>query len=153
MTRSVVHDTFTLERTYDAPPARVFAAWARPETKARWFSGPPDQWTALERSQDFRVGGSERLKGRFASGTTSTFDARYFEIIENERIVYGYDMHVNDARISVSLATIELHPAGKGTRMVVTEQGAFLDGLDRPASRKQGTEILLDRIGAVLGSS
>ena len=60
---------------------------------------------------------------------------------------------VDDARISVSLATIELHPAGKGTRMVVTEQGVFLDGLDQPAQRKHGTELLLAQFEAALRSS
>ena len=28
--RSVTHATFVIERTYDATPARVFAAWADP---------------------------------------------------------------------------------------------------------------------------
>ena len=50
----------------------------------------------------------------------------------NERIIYGYDMHLDDKRISVSLATVEFKPAGKGTRLTFTEQGAFLDGFDDP---------------------
>jgi uncharacterized protein YndB with AHSA1/START domain len=36
--RSVTHSTFVIERTYDASPARVFAAWLQPKAKARWFS-------------------------------------------------------------------------------------------------------------------
>ena len=36
--RSVTHATFVIERTYDASPARVFAAWSEAEAKARWFS-------------------------------------------------------------------------------------------------------------------
>ena len=44
--RSAVHDTFTLERTYDAAPSRVFQAWADPKQKAKWFSGPPG-WKQL----------------------------------------------------------------------------------------------------------
>ena len=153
MTRSTVFDTFTIERTFDTAPARVFAAWAPPDAKARWFAGPHEQWKLLERSQDFRVGGRERVRGAFASGTVSTFDAHYFEIVEGERIVYGYDMHVDDRRISVSLATIEILAAGKGTRLVITEQGVFLDGRDDPATRKHGTELLLDQLGETLRSS
>jgi uncharacterized protein YndB with AHSA1/START domain len=41
--RSVTHATFVIERTYEATPARVFAAWADPKAKARWFVGP-DAW-------------------------------------------------------------------------------------------------------------
>jgi uncharacterized protein YndB with AHSA1/START domain len=39
---SVTHSTFSLERAYDASPARVFAAFAEPEQKAAWFAGPPE---------------------------------------------------------------------------------------------------------------
>jgi uncharacterized protein YndB with AHSA1/START domain len=40
--KPVVHGTFAIERTYPVPPARVFAAWADPDTKALWFVGPPE---------------------------------------------------------------------------------------------------------------
>ena len=48
-------------------------------------------------------------------------------------------MHLDEVRISVSLATLELKPAGSGTRMVYTEQGAFLDGYDDAGQREEGT--------------
>ena len=35
---SVVHSTFSIERTYPSPPARVFAAFSNQETKRRWFA-------------------------------------------------------------------------------------------------------------------
>ncbi|TMG34851.1 MAG: hypothetical protein E6H88_14185 [Chloroflexi bacterium] len=69
----------------------------------------------------------------------------------NERIIFAYDMHVDDKRISVSLATVELEPKGAGTRLVFTEQGAFLDGYDDAGSREHGTRELLDALGTVLG--
>ena len=58
--RSVVHSTFTTERTYDWPPARVFAAWADPATKARWFAGGTGEGNY---QLDFRVGGREVVSG------------------------------------------------------------------------------------------
>ena len=69
---SVVHAAFAIDRTYDAPPARVFAAWATAEAKARWFAGP-DGWQAEIRELDFRVGGRERLRGVFPGGRSSDF--------------------------------------------------------------------------------
>ena len=60
--RSVKHATFVIERTYDASPARVFAAFADPEIKKRWF-GAPDEWAPDEQELDFRVGGREISRG------------------------------------------------------------------------------------------
>ena len=59
-------------------------------------------------------------------------------------------MHLDDTRISVSLATLEFAPDGDGTRLTLTEQGAFLDGYDDDDQRKQGTEWLLDNLGKAL---
>lgn len=147
--RSVTHATFSIERVYDAAPARVFAAWATPEGKASWFVGPVG-WTQIERVFDFRVGGEERVKGSGESGRISDFRSHYFDIVPDGRIVYAYEMHIDDVRISVSLATVEFQAVGDGTRLVVTEQGAFLDGYDDAGSREHGTRWLLDNLDAAL---
>jgi uncharacterized protein YndB with AHSA1/START domain len=142
--RSVQHGTFTIERDFAQAPARVFAAWADPKAKAKWFGGPPGVWQELERRMDFRVGGTERARGRFvATGRVSDFQAYYQDIVPDRRIVYSYTMHVDEKKISVSLATIELVPAGKGTKLILTEQGAFLDGYDDAGSRERGTGSLI----------
>ena len=47
-------------------------------------------------------------------------------------------------------ATVDLKPAGKGTNLTFTEQGAFLDGFDDAAGRERGTVELLDALGAEL---
>lgn len=148
--RSVTHGSFSLERRYDAKPARVFRAFADPAAKAAWFGGEPGAYEELERKNDFRVGGQDRLSGRWRSGVVSAFSNVYFDIVQNERIVYAYEMHLNDTKISVSLATIEFRPEGAGTRLVMTEHGAFLDGYDDAGSRERGTSELLDKLGAFL---
>jgi uncharacterized protein YndB with AHSA1/START domain len=99
---------------------------------------------------DVRPGGREHLKGRWKSGMVSTFDAIYFDVVANARLVYCYEMRLDDRKISVSLATIELTQAGEGTRLVVTEQGVFLDGYDDAGGREHGAGLLLDRLGASL---
>jgi uncharacterized protein YndB with AHSA1/START domain len=147
--RSAVHDTFAIERTYDAPRERVYNAWADAEAKLRWFTGP-NEWTQSEREFDFRVGGRERLSVGPAGGPVHHFDAVYQDIVPDERIVYTYDMYMDDQRISVSLATIEFKPEGDGTRLILTEQGVFLDGADYPEQRRQGTGKLLEMLEAEL---
>lgn len=144
--RNATHGSFTLERVYDAAPARVFRAWADPKIKARWFGGV-EGWQMLERSIDFRIGGRERLSGRKGSGVVSTFDAVYHDIVPDRRIIYCYDMRLDGVHISVSLATVELKPEGAGTRLTMTEQGVFLDDYDDGGSRERGTRILLERLG------
>jgi uncharacterized protein YndB with AHSA1/START domain len=144
----VTHETFAVERTYDAPPARVFRAFADPAVKARWFGGP-DDWSDPETVLQFRVGGREYHRSMVAD-QVHTFESRLWDIVPGQRIVFAYDMHVDNVRISVSLATVELEAAGSGTRLVYTEQGAFLDGFDAPLSRRDGTGGLLDALGAEL---
>lgn len=135
---SVEHGTFTLERIYPAPPARVFAAWAEPEAKAQWFGGQ-------DFSLDFRVGGTETN-----AGGPYRYEATYRDIVEDERIAYTTDMRKDDRLMSISLATIEFAAEGDGTRLTLTEHGAFLDGLETAAQREHGTGELLDKLGEAL---
>lgn len=150
--RSVTHTTFTIERRYAAPPARVFAAWADPPTKRRWFA-MPESWVGKHHELDFRVGGRELSRGGPPGGTVHTMDARFHEIVDGERIVYAYDLLLDETLISVSLATIELRADGDGTVMTFTEHGAFLDGHEQPATREHGTRLLLDALGAFVDSA
>jgi uncharacterized protein YndB with AHSA1/START domain len=145
--RTVEHGTFVLDRTYNAAPARVFRAFADPEHKSRWFgnTGSDDP-----RTMDFRVGGAESMSGSIPDGPSYRYDAVYQDIVENERIVYTYDMHLEGRRISVSVATVELLPDGERTRLILTEQGVFLDGLDQPAMREKGTGDQLDKLAETL---
>jgi uncharacterized protein YndB with AHSA1/START domain len=149
--RSVVHASFNLERIYDAPVARVWKALTDASAKAKWFAGPAGQWEQLERFMDVRAGGRERLKGRWGGGVVSAFDAVYHDVVQNERLIYAYEMHVDEKKISVSLATLQLAALGADrTKLAITEQGAYLDGYDDAGSREHGTGLLFDTLGASL---
>ncbi|SHG17509.1 Uncharacterized conserved protein YndB, AHSA1/START domain [Jatrophihabitans endophyticus] len=146
--RSVVHDHFVVERTYPAAPERVFAAWTSREAKARWFGPDAEGDVVAEHTLDFRVGGREHMRGQVHDGPSYDFDATFYDIVDGRRIVWSYDMHLDGRRISVSVATVEVTPVAGGTRLVLTEQGAYLDGLDTNDQRRAGTEELLDALGA-----
>lgn len=146
-TRSALHATFTIARDFGAPPARVFRAFADPAAKLRWFGTSPD-YVSEEFVMDFRVGGRDVARGRWHGGTVHDFALCYQDIVEDERIVFCYDMHLDGRRISVSLTTLEFRPHGNGTTLVLTEQGVFLDGYDDPAGRERGTRELLDALDA-----
>lgn len=146
--RSITHASFTIKRIYDASPAQVFAAWADPAIKRRWFSGSDEASPGHE--LDFQVGGKEVNRGGPAGGPVYTYEARYRDIVPDERIVYTYDMYVDETRMSVSVATVELAAAGDGTQLTMIEQGAFLDGLDTSEQREHGTKVLLEKLDAAL---
>jgi uncharacterized protein YndB with AHSA1/START domain len=155
--RTVIHDTFTIERTYPVPPSRVFAAFASSEAKSAWGDTgdlEPAAGEAAASEFDFRIGGRERF-GHVWNGTTFRYDALYYDIVPDQRIVYSYEMYAEDARISVSVATIEFAKSGEGTELTFTEQGAYLDGIDgvaAPSLREEGTAEMLDSLTGYLTS-
>ena len=149
---TVTHDTFVIERTYDASVANVFRAWADPERKARWFAGSLE---ALGSSYqlDFRVGGREVNRGGPPGGPVWTYTAEFRDIVVNERIVCTTEMLADSTRTSLTVATAEFHASGDTTRLVFTEQGTYLDGHEEPAQREHGTLLLLDSLAASLVAS
>src|SRR5580698_4332395 len=117
--RSVIHDTFVIERTYPASPSRVFAAFAAKEAKDAW--GDTGDIAGTEPATgpaefDFRAGGHERF-GMVYQGVDYTYDACYYDIVPDQRLVYSYEMYADGARISVSVATVEFVKAADGTTL------------------------------------
>jgi uncharacterized protein YndB with AHSA1/START domain len=150
--RAAEHGTFAVERTYNgASPARTFAAWADPQAKQIWLDDPDFAETGSDPYElDFRLGGHERFGSKAPDGITYTYDAVYYDIVPEQRIIYCYEMYADEARISVSVVTVEFAAAGTGTRLLYTEQGAFLDGHDVPGERQEGMTGLLDNLGRLL---
>src|SRR6266550_4040021 len=143
MDHNVTHATFTLERSYPVPPAQVFAAWADPAAKASWFTPGPGFGHEL----DFRIGGREVATG----GPVMTFETFYRDIVPEQRIVYTSTLSTETDLMTVSLTTVEFAPgADGGTRLVLTEQGAYLDDREQPAWREHGTADQLEALATQL---
>lgn len=156
--KPAVHSTFTIERTYGALPAKVFAAFADPAIKRRWFLDAKEASTD-QYSAEFRVGGVEKSRFTFAggvpggppAGTRMGNDTVYLDIVPDRRIVFAYCMLVGDRRMSASMATVELSPAkGGGTRLVFTEQAAFFDPADGANLREAGWRELLGKVATAI---
>jgi uncharacterized protein YndB with AHSA1/START domain len=112
---TVTHDTFVIVRTYDSPIAKVFRAWAEPSRKARWFAGSAD---ALGNGYelDFQVGGREVNRGGPPGGQVYTYFAEFRDIVVDERIVSTSEMLAGDARMSVTVTTVEWPLTGRRSR-------------------------------------
>lgn len=145
MTGDVSHASFTIERDFPQPPARVFVAWSDPAARQRWFVVDPN-FVVSEYSQDFRVGGRE--KGRFSRDGKLIYynDAIIWDIVPNERLVFSYSMGTDAGPFSASLATVEIRPRGKGSHVIFTEQAAFFDNADGPEMRKAGWTDLIEKL-------
>jgi uncharacterized protein YndB with AHSA1/START domain len=145
---SVEHDSWSVRRDYPHPPARVFAAWADPAVKVRWFdlSGAADP----DYSSDFRVGGAETFRTEPGVRPRYAYDGLYRDIVPGERIVLTYEVRTDGRRASVSVATVQFGPSADGTRLVYTELGAYLDALDDARSRRAGVESQVDRLATVI---
>jgi uncharacterized protein YndB with AHSA1/START domain len=138
----VTHSTFTLERRYPASVERVFEAWANPEARKRWMA------QGAEHSQDFVVGGLETVKGFDGQGRPLTYEARYAEIVPNERILTTSTLHTEDRLSTVSVTSVEFQAEDAGTLLVLTEHGVYLAGQEQPAWREHGTGQQLDTLAA-----
>jgi len=147
--RSQIHATFVIERSYPVPVEAVWHALSDNDVRDQWF-GAGDAFDVQEKSHEFRVGGHGIEQGQWHGGPRSRFTSTYTDIVDLQRVVFTYDMWVEERHMSTSLTTIVLEPDGDHTRLTYTEQGVHLDGLDSPEGREEGTKGLLEQLGAYL---
>ena len=147
--RSQTHATFVIERTYPVSVSEVWHALSVNDARDEWFGGGPE-FKIAERSHDFRVGGHGVEDGAWQGGPRSRFESTYTDIVDEQRMVFTYDMWIDGRHISTSLTTIAVEPDDAGTRLTFTEQAVHLDGLDSAEGREEGTAGLLDNLGSFL---
>lgn len=143
----VNHDTIVLERTYSAPPARVFNAFADPEARLRW--GRPSENTGLVYDEtDFRVGGVDISRCGPKGHLIYRVESLYWNIVPESRIVWSEVVSEGVNRLSFSLITVALDAAEGGTRLVFTDQIAAFGGASMIEGSRQGYGAALDNLHA-----
>ncbi|MDQ1391356.1 MAG: hypothetical protein QOF30_333 [Acidimicrobiaceae bacterium] len=147
--RSQTHATFIIERSYPVPPDAVWHALSDNGARDQWFGGGPE-FDVREKTHDFRVGGQAIEDGQWHGGPRSRFVSIYTDIVDQQRVVFTYDMWVDDRHLSTSLTTIAVEPDDGGTRLTYTEQAVHFDGLDSVEGREEGTRGILDNLGSYL---
>lgn len=143
------HATIVIERTYTALPDQVFAAWSNREALAIW-SAPGDGWELACRAFDFKVGHTGVCTFGAIDAEPYVNTTRYEEIMPNQRIVYASTISYLGAPIFVGVVTVEFLGVGDATRLVMTENGVYLDGSDSPLGHEDGWAMMLDSLGDYL---
>ena len=142
---AAIHETLRFERRFDAPPARVFGAFADPEARARW--GVPSPTVGLVYlATDFRVGGLDVSRCGPMGDLKFLVENRYHDIVDDRRIVSSETVACDGSLLSAALITVEFNPEGKGTRLVVTDQVAAIDGPDMIEGARAGMGAALDNL-------
>ena len=152
-----IHHTFVLQRSFAASPDHVFAAFADPAQKRRWFADGFPSHDVLSFELDFQVGGVERIVYQFKEGTPfpgtlMALEGRILEIVPGSRVVSASSMSMAGRIFSASLVTAEIIPTESGTDLILTHQGAFFENSDGPEGRQGGWGKLLDRLENALAA-
>ncbi|MGH9520800.1 MAG: SRPBCC domain-containing protein [Terriglobales bacterium] len=150
---TIVHNTFVVERSYPQPPDRVFAAFAQPGRKRRWYAEGDHEIQEFE--MEFRVGGAERYRYSFKpghpiAGSEISNESIYQDIAPEKRIVMTTRMSLNGKPIAVMLATFEFVAVGSGTALILTHQGTFIEWPGGAPMVESGWKSLLVRLATDL---
>jgi uncharacterized protein YndB with AHSA1/START domain len=131
-----------IERDYDASPEKVWQAWTDPQALMKWF-GPLQTESVLLAELDVRVGGRYRIAFVTDDGERHDVSGVYREVVMHRKLSFSWAWRTTPER--ESLVTIELLPAGEGTRLRFRHE-QFFDEAARDNHRRgwTGTFARLD---------
>jgi uncharacterized protein YndB with AHSA1/START domain len=120
-TQATTKPSLTLKRRYNAPPAKVFAAWTDPEKMKRWLG--TEATVGLLGEIDARVGGRYRFRMRSPDAEEHEVSGVYREVVPNQKLVFTWAWKTTPER--ESLVTVLLKPDGDGTLLTLTHDMFF----------------------------
>ena len=150
MTLDTIDTTLTLERTFDAPIADVWAAWTDPEALADWFV--PAGCDMPECSFDVRVGGRyDCLYVGQESGNHFPMAGRFTEISKPDRIVFTHGWKDADGKVDAETeVVVSLTDLGGRTRLTMVQTG--LPTTEARDSHMDGWSKICDKLAARLAA-
>ena len=149
--RSVNHATFVIERTYPAAPGQGVRRLGRRGGQGHLDGRPDYKSDGTEAELDFRVGGHERFGGTDPGG----HDLQLRRHLLRHRAGPAGSSTATRCTPATSACRCQSPPWSScpprtGTKLTYTEQGVFLDGIDKPEAREEGTAWMLDNLGKYL---
>ena len=135
-----------LTRTYPVSPEKVWRAWTDPQAVRQWWGPGPGEPVSLA-ELDLRVGGRFRIVFGGPDGKAHECAGVYREVVPNRKLVFTWSWpRTTPERISV--VTVELKAAPRGTDLVFTHQALFDEKVRD--DHKRGWTGTLDKLGAFL---
>ena len=121
MATTATKPSLTIKRRFNAPPAKVFAAWTDPEKVKRWMG--PGEVKVLRAESDLRVGGRYRMAHAGAGRREHDVGGVYREVVPNEKLVFTWAWKSTPER--ESLVTVTFKPDGDGTMLTLLHEQFF----------------------------
>ena len=140
-----VTPSLTLVRRIKAPPARVWAAWTRPELLVLWFG--PHHTRTESAEADLRVGGRFRATIIENTGARHEVSGTYAEIEPERRLVFSWGWTASPERVSRVTVTFRAVPEGTEVTLV---HDRFADA-DTAKRHTRGWTESLERLAAHFG--
>ena len=113
----------TLQRRINVPPAKVYAAWTRPEMIVQWF-GPSDaRQDSVKAEMDVRSGGRFTISFIHGNGELSKVSGVYKDVVPNEKLVFSWAWYTTAER--VSQVTVTTKADGDGTLLTLKHEQLF----------------------------
>ena len=147
---AVKFDSFEMDEAFACPVQKLFAAFTDPVTKRAWYADGAHAETheTLEYALDPQVGGKEVF--RLALNDKTPMPGLEIEMVgecvarvDNALLVYASRMSARGQVVSITNEAFEFTADGAGSRLRLTQQGAYLEGSDGPELRRRGHEQLL----------
>ena len=120
--------TITITREFDAPPERVYRAWAEPHLVKQWL-GPKSSDMRID-SWDCRTGGSYRYTSLHDGEVAASFYGSFHEVRPGERLVQTFTWE--GMPDGVSLETMTFEPLEGGRCRIVST--AVVDSMEAQAA-------------------
>ncbi|MEZ5961550.1 MAG: SRPBCC domain-containing protein [Hyphomonadaceae bacterium] len=142
---AIAHATIVMERSYNASPTRVFAAWADVEARKRW-SAPAENIRIEYEAADFREGGKDVSRCIEPGNADYIATVHYLDIRKDQRLVFAEDVVHGNKRVSAALISVLLTPRGADTHLALTLQIASFDDAGMEAGYQFGWSSALDNL-------
>ncbi len=126
---------FTIERTFRAPPEKLWEMWTTKAGLEKWFTGPG--WKSQVTHVDARVGGGYSITMTDGKQTIRNHGT-YTEVTRNRRLAYTWHFDIflgpGDKPYDVPI-TVDFQAVPGGTKMTFT-QGALATAANTEGSRQ-----------------
>lgn len=146
------HPYVDFTREFDAPVARVFAAYADPDMVQKWL-GPTELEMSVE-AYDFRTGGAYHYTHVDPEGNAYAFRGTFHTVRENESVVQTFEFLGFPDAVSTEFLTFEDLGDGR-TRLTGHSVYSSLEARDGAVASGMETGMSegFDQLDALLGAA